>query len=97
MHLGYCLGAEGGNYHGYGGYPYILAAEELTYEVKEGIAADAGENTGNNAGHPNDDYGISKVIRNILEGDVLAAPESGSLSLRNFLGGTGLYLSYVRM
>ena len=56
-----------------------------------------GNNTGNNAGYPNDDYGISKVIRNILEGDVLAAPESGSLSLRNVLGGTGLYLSYVRM
>ena len=97
MHLFNLLVAEGRNDDRDRGDPDVLAAEELADEVQERIACEAGEQTCNDAGNPDDNDGVCEVISDVLQGDVLAGPERSSLRLRSFLGSARLDLFDVRM
>ena len=88
-------GEEGSGYDGEGGDPHVLAAQEFAYEVQEALLEviyhavhrEGAEQSGDQIGDPHHHHGEGNIHGDILQGNVLPAPEGGRLGLGGALVG----------
>ena len=104
MHLLRRAGTAGGEEDGNGGDPHILAAQELAGEVPEALLEggrhalrrQGAEEPCDKVGNPHHHHGEGNIHGDILQGNVLPAPEGGRLGF-GLLAGGGAPLHLVDM